>query len=161
MRTLMNIPRHFRLALLLTACFLSTSGCGGGGENVVAVTGRVTHKGNPVAHLVVSFVPKDKTSTGVSTGTTDEDGRYSLTVAKTGQRGAVVGTHKVWVSVPREEPPPFERDRDNEKKKKKTPAPKRPPADLAVTLLQRYGSLERTPLTVEVNGGQPIDLKLD
>src|SRR5262249_1907004 len=108
MRTLMNIPRSLGAALLLTACFLGTSGCGGGGkEPIVAVTGRVTHKGTPVAHLVVSFVPKDQTSAGVSTGTTDEDGRYSLTVVKTRQRGAVVGTHKVWVSLPREEPPPF------------------------------------------------------
>lgn len=159
MRTLMNIPRCFGVALLLTACFLSTSGCGGGKEKIVAVTGRVTHKGNPVPHLVVSFVPMDQTSTGVSTGTTDEDGRYSLTVAKTGQRGAVVGTHKVWVSLPREEPPPFERDRDQERIRKKTPAPKRP-AEFAETL-KRYGSLDRTPLTVEVSGGQPVDLKLD
>jgi hypothetical protein len=120
----------------------------------------VTHKDNPVAHLVVSFVPKDQTLTGVSTGTTDEDGRYTLTVVKTGQRGAVVGTHKVWVSLPREEPPPFGGDRKNEREKKKAPAPNLPPAELATTL-KRYGSLERTPLSVEVTSGQPIDLKLD
>jgi hypothetical protein len=159
MRTLTHIPRRSGVALTLAACFLGAPGCGGGKERVVAVTGRVTHKGNPVAHLVVSFVPKEQTSTGVSTGTTDEDGRYSLTVAKTGQRGAVVGTHKVWVSLPREEPPPFERDRDQERIRKKPPAPKRP-AEFAETL-KRYGSLDRTPLTVEVSGGQPIDLKLD
>jgi hypothetical protein len=160
MRTLMNIPRCLGVILLLTVCFLTTSGCGGGTEKVVAVTGRVTHKGNPVAHLVVSFVPKDSTSTGVSTGTTDEDGRYYLTIAKTGRRGAVVGTHKVWVSLPREEPPPPGGERENERVKKRPPAPKRPAADFAATL-KRYGSLDRTPLTVEVNGGQPIDLKLD
>jgi len=158
MQTLMSIPRCLGIILLLTACFLSTAGCGGGtGERVIAVTGRVTHKDNPVANIVVSFVPKDSTSTGVSTGTTDEDGRYSLTVVKTGQRGAVVGTHKVWVSLPRQEPPPFGGERE---KKKKTPAAKTPPPDLAETL-KRYGSLDKTPLTVEVGGDQPIDLKLD
>jgi hypothetical protein len=160
MRSLTSIPRYFGVTLLLTTCFLSTSGCGSGKETVVAVTGRVTHKGNPVPHLVVSFVPKDLTLTGVSTGTTDDDGRYYLTVVKTGRRGAVVGTHKVWVSLPREEPPPPGGERENERVKKKPPASKRPPADFAATL-KRYGSLDRTPLTVEVNGGQPIDLKLD
>jgi hypothetical protein len=97
----------------------------------------------------------------VSTGTTDEDGRYSLTVVKTRQRGAVVGTHKVWVSLPREGPPDIEGERKNEReKKKKAPVPNLPPADLAETL-KRYGNLDRSPLTVEVTGGQPIDLKLD
>jgi hypothetical protein len=160
MPTVMTLPRCFCVTLLLSACFLSTSGCGGNGERVVAVTGRVTHKDNPVAHIVVSFVPKDQTLTGVSTGTTDEDGRYSLTVVKTGQRGAIVGTHKVWVSLPREAPPPAGGERENERNKKKTPTRKTPPADLSATL-KRYGSLERTPLSVEVTGGQPVDLKLD
>ena len=160
MRTLRNIARPFPVMRLLAVCILSGSGCGGGKEKIVAVAGTVTHNGNPVPGMIVSFVPQAQTITGVSTGTTDEDGRYSLTVAKTGQRGAVVGTHKVWVSLPREEPPPFGGKRKNEREKKKTPAPKMPAADLAATL-KRYGSLERTPLTVEVNGAQPLDLKLD
>jgi hypothetical protein len=161
MRTRTHLPRGFGVASLLTACFLITPGCGGGsGEKVIAVTGRVTHKGNPVAHLVVSFVPKDQTRTGVSIGTTDEDGRYHLTVVKTGRRGAVVGTHKVWVSLPREEAPILGGERKNEREKKKAPAPQIPPGDLA-EILKRYGSLDRTPLSVGVNDGQPIDLKLD
>jgi hypothetical protein len=162
MRTLTHLPCRLGVVFFLTAYLLSASGCGGGGgENVVAVTGRVTHKDNPVAHIVVSFVPKNQTQIGVSTGTTDEDGRYTLTVAKTGRRGAVVGPHKVWISLPREDPPVLGGERKNEReKKKKTPAPNLPPADLAATL-KRYGSLERTPLSVEVTSGQPIDLKLD
>jgi hypothetical protein len=152
----MNTPRWFGIILLLTACFLSTLGCGGGtGERVVAVTGRVTHKDNPVANIVVSFVPKGQTSTGVSTGTTDEDGRYSLTVVTTGQRGAVVGTHKVWVSLPSAgQPGPFG------ERKKRTAATTTASPDLAETL-KKYGSLDKTPLTVEVSGDQPIDIKLD
>ena len=158
MRIHMNISRPIPLVLLVTVCLLSSTGCGG--EKVVSVSGTVTHNGQPVPGLVVSFVPEAATKTGVSIGETDDNGKYDLTVVKTKSRGAVVGTHKVWVSLPREEPPPPGGERENERVKKKPPASKSPPADFAATL-KRYGSLDRTPLTVEVNGGQPIDLKLD
>ena len=163
MRIHMNSSRPFPLALLVTVCFLSSPGCGGS-EKVVSVSGTVTHNGQPVPGLVVSFVPEAATKTGVSTGETDDHGKYELTVAKTGSRGAVVGTHKVWVSLPRE---PFVEPVDKEelakmKKQKKTatPAAARPPADLA-EILKKYGNLDKSPLTVEVKGGAPIDLKLD
>jgi hypothetical protein len=43
-------------------------------------------------------------------------------------------------------------------------APRNPatqvPADTA-EILKKYGKLDKTPLTVEVKGDQPIDLKLD
>jgi hypothetical protein len=161
MRTLMNIPRPFPVMLLLTACFLSGSGCNGGKEKVVRVTGKVTHNGNPVAGMIVSFVPQTETSSGVSTGETDEKGQYELTVFKTGQRGAVVGTHKVWVSIPRgpTEPVDKEEKMKERKKKKGIPAPEMP-ADTA-KILKKYGKLDKTPLIVQVNGDQPIDLKLD
>ena len=154
-----NFLRVFAMTFLLAACVVGSTGCGS--DKLVAVAGRVTRNDKPVPGVVVSFVPQAVTASGPSTGTTDDDGRYSLTVVKTGQRGAVVGTHKVWVSLPREEPPPAGGERKNEReKKKKTPAPNLPPADLAATL-KRYGNLERTPLSVEVTGGQPVDLKLD
>jgi hypothetical protein len=150
----MNIPRPLPVLLLLTACFLGGSGCGGK-EKVVTVTGTVTHKGDPVAGMVVSFVPEAQTVSGVSTATTDENGHYKLTVFKTGQSGAVVGTHKVWVSLPREPPPDLDKDKVN---KKPVPTTK-PPVDTA-EILKKYGKLDSTPLTVEVKG-EPIDLKLD
>lgn len=156
----MNIPRPLPLALLVTACFLSSSGCGGGSEKVVAVSGTVTHNGQPVPGLVVSFVPEAATETGVSTGETHNSGKYDLTVVKTRSRGAVAGTHKVWVSRPRE---PFVEPGDKDemakmkKQKKETPAMS---ADLA-EILKKYGNLDKSPLSVEVKGGAPIDLKLD
>ena len=133
MRIHMNISRPFSLALLVTVCFLSSPGCGGS-EKVVSVSGTVTHNGQPVPGLVVSFVPEAATKTGVSTGETDNGGKYDLTVVKSGSKGAVVGTHKVWVSRPRE---PFVDPTDKEerakmkKQKKEIPAPAKPPADLA------------------------------
>jgi hypothetical protein len=142
------------------ACLLTGLGCSGGTEKVVAVTGKVTHNNKPVAGIVVSFVPQTATNAGVSIGTTDEDGQYELTVFKTGEPGAVVGTHKVWVSLPRK--PEISRKPEGDGKKKKpapNPAPQLP-ADSA-EILKKYGKLDTTPLTVEVKGGQPLDLKLD
>jgi hypothetical protein len=149
------------LALIVTVCFLSTSGCGGG-ENVVSVSGKVTRNGQPVSGIVVSFVPAAASETGVSTGETDENGNYTLKVAKTGSSGAVVGKHKVWISLPRET---LTADAQGDKPKKPNPKAKAPAAtqeraDLA-PILKTYGSVEKSPLTVEVKGGEPIDLKLD
>lgn len=157
MRIHMNIFRACSLALLFTVGFLSNLGCGGS-ERVVPVSGTVTHKGQPVAGLVVSFVPEAATETGVSTGQTDDSGKYKLTVVKTGSSGAVVGTHKVWVSRPRD--PFVEPGAGDKEKKKAAAAPANPSGDLA-EILEKYGNLDKTPLTIEVKGGEPIDLKLD
>jgi hypothetical protein len=160
MRTLMSISRPFPVMFLFGACFLGGLGCSNGTERVVAVTGRVTHKDKPVAGIVVSFVPQTATNAGTSIGTTDEDGQYELTVSKTGERGAVVGTHKVWVSLPRK--PEASRKPEDGKRKKNTPANPATslPADTA-EILKKYGKLDKTPLTVEVKGDQTLDLKLD
>jgi hypothetical protein len=155
---LMQIPRPLLVKQLFTACLLAGLGCGGSGEEVVSVTGTVTHKNEPVAGIVVAFVPQAQTQTGVSTGQTDEDGKYTLTVASTGSSGAVVGAHKVWVSLPRE-PPAVDKEEKQRiaKERKGKPAEKGPLA----AILKKYGQLEKTPLTVEVKGGEPIDIKLD
>jgi hypothetical protein len=137
-------------------------GCGGP-EKVVTVKGQVTRNGEPVGGLVISFVPEAATLTGPSTGTTDETGHYKLTVAKTGSGGAVVGTHKVWVSLPREPPKPVDKDekmQKNKLRKKAAPTSATAPSDMAA-ILKKYGRLDKTPLTVEVGSGEPIDLKLD
>jgi hypothetical protein len=164
MRNLLKIPRTLPFLFVVSVCFVTCSGCGGSKEKVVRVTGKATHNGAPVDGLVISFVPVEQTETGVSTGTTDENGKYDLTVFLTGRSGAVVGTHKVWVSRPRE---PFVDPADKEEiaklKKLKKKAPlitPRPPVDLA-DILKKYGSLDNSKVTVEVKGGEQIDLKLD
>jgi hypothetical protein len=150
MRTLMKVT----FTLLLTIGFLIGSGCGSK-EKTVSVSGTVTHNGQPVPGLVISFVPIEATETGVSIGQTDDNGKYELKVAKTGSSGAVVGMHKVWVSRPRD--PYVEPGEDKPKKQKDTA---RPSVDLT-QILEKYGNLDKTPLTKEVKGGEPIDLKLD
>jgi hypothetical protein len=157
MRTLRDHVRLLPLTILLTATCLG-SGCLRSGEKVVTVTGTVTHNGNPVEGIIVSFVPEAPTQTGVSTGQTDDKGKYKLTVAKSGRSGAVVGTHKVWVSLPREPPEPVDKEERIRRQKQKAAAAQA--GDIAV-ILQKYGSLEKTPMIVEVKDGEPIDLPLD
>jgi hypothetical protein len=170
MQTVMNIQRFFRSAPLLSACLLVGLGCGGSTERVVSVSGKVTHNGQPVTGIVVSFVPEAKTETGVSTGEPDQNGDYRLTVSKTGSSGAVVGKHKVWVSLHRE---PLDRNtkladkeeksqkmKSSKSKKKGAPAAENIPAELA-PIIKKYGDQQKTPLTVEVKGGESVDLKLD
>jgi hypothetical protein len=152
----MRIPvRTYRLALLVLAACSANSGCGSGKEKVVSVAGQVTHQGNPVPGLIVSFVPQEQTAAGVSTGATDDHGHYKLKVAKTGESGAVVGRHKAWVSIPRKPPEGADKDKRRER-----------PADTEMTpamaeILKKYGNLETTPLIVEVKADQPQDIKLD
>jgi hypothetical protein len=161
MQTGVKVPRPPSVKLLLALCLLAGLGCGGGSEKVVSVRGKVTHNNQPVAGLVVSFVPQATTETGVSTGKTDNNGEYELTVAKSNKRGAVVGTHKVWVSVPREPPKLV----DKEERLKLRRQGKRASAGTSLTdlkeILKKYGKLDNTPLTVEVTGDQPIDLNLE
>ena len=158
MRPYTYLHRPVALAAFVAVCILSSSGCGGS-ERVVSVSGTVTYNGQPVPGLVVSFVPEAVSETGVSSGETDSSGKYSLKVAKTGSSGAVVGKHKVWVSLPREAPADGKDDKPN-KPKAKGAAGTTVPAEVAA-VLKKYGSLEKTPLVIEVKGGEPIDLKLD
>ncbi|QVL30906.1 carboxypeptidase regulatory-like domain-containing protein [Telmatocola sphagniphila] len=160
MRIFFNL-RSINAFLLLSMSLFASSGCGGG-EKVVAVSGTVTHNGQPVPGLVISFVPEGKSELGVSSGQTDEQGKYSLKVVSTGRSGAVVGKHKVWVSMPREQPKFDDKEERNKNKKKGSNAPKPPvpPPDLA-PIIKLYGSLEKSKLTVDVSDGSAIDLKLD
>jgi hypothetical protein len=57
------------------------------------VTGRVTHKGKPVANAIVMFIPQSGIGAG---GATKEDGTYELTSKAMGD-GARIGACKVAV----------------------------------------------------------------
>ncbi len=49
------------------------------------VSGRVTRNGAPVKGASISFMPKTGRSQGMATGSTDEDGRYSVTGIDSGE----------------------------------------------------------------------------
>ncbi len=89
--------RVVRDALLLAVC-AALLGCGGGPElpKTVPVKGTVkTKDGKPLANVMVEFVPDGGGQT--ATGTTDENGNYTLTTPGVGE-GAVPGTYKVVLS---------------------------------------------------------------
>jgi hypothetical protein len=81
---------------------LWSAGCRSGPFDTAPVSGRVTLNGKPLAGAAVMFQPVAKGNHNPgpgSTGLTDEDGRYTLTVVGTGSKGAVVGMHKVRITM--------------------------------------------------------------
>src|SRR5262249_12134096 len=79
-------------------------GCGGGGDRTAPVSGRITLDGQPKAGMIVSFSPLKPASGKASnsaTGTTDENGNYSLRVfeGKTVRDGAFVGENEVIINL--------------------------------------------------------------
>lgn len=75
------------------AWLVAVVGCGG--ANLARVTGTVTYQGKPVDGAVVSF--RCEQAGKMATGTTDLQGRFTLTTHPDGA-GAVVGTHTVTVA---------------------------------------------------------------
>lgn len=107
----MNTGKQAWLAPCAAACaaalvamgVLGAAGCGkGSGRKVVPVSGRVTIDGKPAPNIAVVFQPvaggKEEAGVG-STGVTDAQGRFTLTLTGTEKRpGAVVGRHRVTFS---------------------------------------------------------------
>ena len=86
--------RWIVLGLVIAAC-----GCGGG-PRLVPVSGQVKLDGKPLPDAQVTFRPDSKEvhPGPPSSGMTDAEGRFTLRTAD-GHDGAVVGPHKVRVSV--------------------------------------------------------------
>lgn len=136
--------------LVVTACsFLVScavilgSGCGKQGAPLGTVRGTVTFDGDPLANARVVFRPAEGRT---SVGTTDQDGRYALSLSPT-RKGALVGEHSVAITW---EPPDL-KDADQ-----------RSPADLktpSIMLPARYNS--QTTLSANVKPGEnSIDFDL-
>jgi hypothetical protein len=92
---------HRTLALLLLLPLL-LSGCGKSAK-VVPVSGQVTLDKKPLANADVTFSPADADAKNPgaldSSGRTDEQGRFSLKMIQDKREGAVVGSHKVRISL--------------------------------------------------------------
>lgn len=69
-------------------------GCSKGGPDLVPVKGKVLYQGKPVPKATVFFL---STTGGVASGTTDDQGQFTL--ATVGRAGAVVGEHRVTVTA--------------------------------------------------------------
>lgn len=81
--------------LPLLLCGGLAAGCSRGPQ-LTEVSGQVTMKGKPIGNVRVDFHPDpDKKTTGQgSSGTTDDNGKFTLTFAD-GKPGAIVGHHRV------------------------------------------------------------------
>jgi hypothetical protein len=91
-----------RLSILAALAVLS-AGCSSEPYKIAPVSGRVTLNGQPVPRAAVMFQPvavEGNFNPGPgSTGVTDADGRYTLTVVGKDTKGAVVGKHKVRITM--------------------------------------------------------------
>lgn len=91
--------RHLPMVVCLA---LISSGCGSEPYQTAPISGRVTVNGQGYAKIAVMFQPvsadKNNNPGPGSTGITDADGHYTLNLVGKETKGAVVGTHKVWIT---------------------------------------------------------------
>lgn len=100
-RVFFNQP-DWRMRNWFVLLVVLVAGCGGGEFQISPVSGTVTFDDEPLAGVEVIFAPMeddDKINVGpASRGTTDADGRYTLTTLK-GLNGAVVTKHRVSIDL--------------------------------------------------------------
>ena len=116
----MGFRKLDRLCVLVgVSAFLVGCGAGSVAPATVPVKGIVMYKGNPVPKLSIGFTP-DKGK--LAFGTTDAEGRFTLTTNKPGD-GAMVGTYKVTISFVSDEIPEMPGLPGTEKKPPESPIP--------------------------------------
>jgi hypothetical protein len=84
-----------KICLFLLLALVPLAGCGPSGPPLAQVSGQVTLYGKPYAKGIVTFTPVDGGPAGISS--TDQDGKYEL--YSSGNKGAVIGKHKVSITT--------------------------------------------------------------
>ncbi|MEO1498790.1 MAG: hypothetical protein AAFV43_16720 [Planctomycetota bacterium] len=97
----MASSKRFSAIILMAVAVAATAGCGGEFQ-LASVSGVVTLDGEALANASLYFQPQRRGDDPLvgppSIGVTDSEGRFTLTTAD-GDRGAVVGMHRVSVST--------------------------------------------------------------
>ncbi len=135
-----SLPSRWRWLVLLFV--LSCAGCGGGGDSLASVRGKVLDKqGQPAKGAVVSFHPKggNSVSTEPSVGVAGEDGTFTLETGK--KSGAPVGEYTVTIIWPEEVAP---------RKAKVFPPPESETRD---RLRGAYANAKTSPFKVQIKAG--------
>jgi hypothetical protein len=129
--------------LLFGVALLLVAGCGGGGEKLVEVKGRITVGGNPLTRGTLSLIPdKGNATASEPYGQVEPDGTYMLYTAK--KKGAPLGKYSVLVEASEEIDP------------------KNPSATPKALVPAKYSIREKPLLTLEVvETGGKYDLTLD
>ena len=133
-------------------CLVWLVGCSGGDDNkkdTAPVTGVVTSNGKAVEGAMVTFYPDEGK---LATGTTDKDGKFTLTTYEPND-GAVVGNHKVTISHSGSTEVIESNDPTALKKMDEAQSP----------IPEKYSSMDTSGLTREVKAGPDnnFEFKLD
>lgn len=143
----MSVSLRAAPSALLLVAIVTLSGCSDG-PKVVPVSGTLTRNGQPVPRMTVNFEPAVGRP---SWGVTDDDGRFTLEYDAS-TKGAIVGSHTVWVAW-RASSPKEELDALKGKAKK--------PADLNA-IQQKYGAPTKSPIKLEITSAvDDLEIKLD
>lgn len=91
--------RNYHPLLMSVMVLLTSLGCGGKFQEG-QVTGTITLDGKPLPNASVDFTPINVSGgeSPSSSGVTDSNGKYSLSLVIDQTRGALVGEHKVVIS---------------------------------------------------------------
>ena len=95
---------------LIGVALLPVLGCTQAGPKIVPVSGVVTLNGKPLANATVTFAPvapdgENNAAGDSSIGKTNANGEYTLTTSR-GVAGAIVGKHRVRVTLMAAQPNP-------------------------------------------------------
>jgi hypothetical protein len=98
---------------VLAALAVLSAGCGSESYKTARVSGRVTLNDQPLANAAVMFQPVGAGANPGpgSAGVTDADGRYTLLIIGKKTKGAVVGKHKVRITMYQQDDPADDRPR--------------------------------------------------
>jgi hypothetical protein len=76
---------------------LLATGCGG--PSLAPVSGKITLDGKPLADATVGFYPLGANASITSSGKTNSNGEYTLKTVMDSRTGAIVGKHRVSITV--------------------------------------------------------------
>ncbi len=95
----MRSPLRLSARYLVLFTAMVSTGCGKGYE-LAPVSGRVEMNGHPLAHALVTFGPIADPNLPSSSGYTDEEGKFTMTVNDSSKSpGAVIGENHVSISL--------------------------------------------------------------
>lgn len=140
--------------MLAAGLSLTISGCGKGEFPLAPVSGKVTMNGDPLPNATVTFLPqlkpgeKDTKSGPQSFGKTDSEGRFTLETVSDGSAGAVIGQHKVRITLNSFEQQQDDDDSGGSMKGKKNPIP------------EKYNSKTELTFTVPEGGSEKANFDL-
>ncbi|PQO33353.1 hypothetical protein C5Y96_10905 [Blastopirellula marina] len=138
-----NYARSMTFLWLLVPLSLAFTGCGGNDSGLYQVKGRLTHQGEPIAGMMIFFVPENTGEHPESYATTDDEGHFEMKVVST--PGVAPGKHTVYVQDPAA-----------------VQGGKTSTAKSYLAVLKKYGSEKKSTFTITVEEDMPdLELKLD